>query len=152
MSALRLCSTVTLGLLAGALALEGIVLAPYWRSLRCDAFANLHGGFGPRLYRFFAPLTIVATLLPVVCAIDVALSTPRTASDWFTLISSVLAISLVGIYRLYFHSANQRLPILAGQGADVALSMELSRWHRIHMARTVLCVAAFVLAALGIAS
>ena len=152
MSALRLCSTVILGLLAGALSFEGLVLVPYWRSLGCDAFAKLQAGFGPRLYRFFAPLTVVATLLPVVCAIDVVLSTPKAASDWFTLISSVLAVSLVAIYRLYFHSANQRLPMLAGQGADAALSVELSRWHRIHMARTILCIAAFVLAALGVAS
>ena len=63
MNVVRLLSAVSLGLLAGSLSLEGMVLVPYWRSLESSAFAELHASFAPRLYSFFAPLTAVAVLI-----------------------------------------------------------------------------------------
>ena len=48
-------------------------------------------------------------------------------------------------------TANGRLPVLAATNSDAALSAELRRWHSIHQARTVVSVAAFVLAILGVA-
>ncbi len=151
MNPLRLVSAVTVGLLAGSLALEGLVLVPYWRSLRADAFADLHAGFAPRLYRFFAPLTTAATSMSLAAGIAVAWTAERGRADWFTVGSAVLAASLLAFYRLYFHSANERLPVLAATGTETALSAELRRWQRIHLARTVVSVAAFILSILGVA-
>ena len=150
MNALRLGSAVAVGLLAGALSLEGLVLVPYWRSLRPDAFADLHAGFAPLLYRFFAPLTAAATSIALASGLAVAGQAERTPADWSTVASSGLAVSLLAFYRLYFHAANKRLPVLAAARSDAALSAELCRWQRIHLARTVVSVAAFVLATLGV--
>ena len=150
MNALRVVSSALLGLLGGALALEGMVLVPYWRSLRSDAFAGLHAGFAPRLYRFFAPLTAAATSLALAAGIAVAWRPERGWADWCTVASAVLAGSLLAFYWLYFHSANERLPVLAAAGDDPALSAELGRWQRIHLARTFVSVAALVLALLGV--
>ncbi len=151
MNALRLATAMLLGLLAGSLCLEGLVLVPYWRSLRSDAFADLHAGFAPRLYRFFAPLTAGATSMSLVSGIAVAWRSERDLADWCTVASAVLAASLLVFYRLYFHSANERLPVLAADRDDVALSAELRQWQRIHLARTVVSVGAFFLAVLGVA-
>lgn len=150
MNALRFVSAVTLGLLAGSLALEGLVLVPFWRSLRSDAFTNLQASFGPRLYRYFAPLTVAATSLSLASGISVTWSSERGLADWCTVAAAALAASLLAFYQLYFHAANERLPVLAATGADGALSAELQRWHQIHLARTVVSVAAFILAILGV--
>lgn len=150
MNALRLVAAVSIGLLAGSLSLEGLVLVPYWRSIRASAFADLHAGFAPRLYRFFAPLTGVATSMSLASGLAVAWRAERETADWFTVASAVLAASLLAFYRLYFHSANERLPALAAANDDAALSAELRRWQRIHLARTVVSIAAFVLAILGV--
>ena len=151
MNTLRVVSAMLVGLLAGSLSLEGLVLVPYWRSLRTDAFADLHAGFAPRLYRFFAPLTAAATSMSLASGIGVAWSAERGPTDWFTVASAVLAASLLAFYRLYFHEANERLPLLAAAGEDTALTAELRRWQRIHLARTVVSVAAYLLALLGVA-
>lgn len=152
MNALRVVSAVSVGLLAGALFLEGFVLVPFWRSLRPEAFVDLHGGFAPRLYRFFAPLTATATSMALISGIAVAWRDQRALADWSTVASAVLEVSLLAFYRMYFHAANQRLPVLAATNSNAALSAELHRWHRIHQARTGVSVAAFVLAVLGVAS
>jgi hypothetical protein len=107
---LRLTAAVILGLLAGALALEGFVLVPYWRSLRATAFAELHAGFAPRLFRFFAPLTTAAVTVSAASGVAVMWIRDRAWADWFTVGSAVFAASLLVFYRLYFHSANERLP------------------------------------------
>lgn len=150
MNTLRLVSAILVGLLAGSLCLEGLVLVPYWRSLRSDAFADLHAGFAPRLYRFFAPLTAAATSVSLASGLAVAWRSERDLADWYTVASAVLAASLLAFYGLYFRSANERLPLLAAAGDDTALSAELRRWQRIHLTRTVVSVGAFGLAALGV--
>lgn len=152
MNAVRALSALSLGLLAGSLSLEGLVLVPYWRSLGSSAFAELHAGFAPRLHSFFAPLTAVAVLISVAAGGAVAWTTELDAADWFTVVAAALAGSLLAFYRLYFHTANARLPVLASAGNEVALGAELRRWQRTHQVRTIVSVAAFVLAMLGTAS
>ncbi len=152
MHALRFVSAVTLGLLAGSLMLEGLVLVPFWRSLHPGAFTDLQAAFGPRLYRYFAPLTATAASLSLASGIAVVWSKDRGLTDWCTVGAAALTASLLAFYQLYFHAANERLPVLAAAGADAALSAELQRWHRIHLVRTVVSVAAFILAMLGVAS
>ena len=151
MNVLRVVSAVGLGLLAGALSLEGLVLVPHWRSLSLESFADLHQGFAVRLYRFFAPLTAVTVSVALASGVGVMFRHQRDRAAWCTVASAILAASLLVAYRLYFHSANARLPILAANKSTSALSAELRRWHRIHHARTIVSIAAFVLAILGVA-
>ena len=62
---LDLAAVGLLGTLSGALLAEGIVLVPYWRALQPAEFTDLHHGFAPRLYRFFAPLTALAVTVAI---------------------------------------------------------------------------------------
>ena len=148
--ALRFVSSLSLGVLAGALSLEGLVLVPHWRSLAIGPFSELHRDFAPRLYTFFAPLTTIAVGLSISSGAVSALGGDRTADDGFTIASAVLATSLLAFYGLYFHAANNRLPELAKLRDERGLTLELVRWHRVHAARTVTCVLAVVLAMLGL--
>ena len=60
--ALQFLSTGSIGLLVGALLAEGAIFIPYWKSLPADTLYSLHNEYGPRLYHFFAPLTIIPSL------------------------------------------------------------------------------------------
>jgi hypothetical protein len=142
----RVLATIGLGLLSGALLTEAAVLVPYWRSIAAQMFTDLHEGVAPRLYRFFAPLTVGATVLAGASGVLAAASSPSEVGDWLTVASALLAISLLGFYRFYFASANERLPRLARGGDPSALSGELRRWQQVHCVRTGVCLAAFVCA------
>ena len=74
---LRVVSAGTLGIFAGAMLTEGLVLVPYWRSIKTEAFYAWYGENHQRLVGFFAPLTWIAAL------------THRGARGWALLIRSV---------------------------------------------------------------
>ena len=66
---LNAVATLVLGIYAGSLLTEGVVLVPYWRRMPHAEFMRLHGDVGPSLFRYFAPLTTAALLLSVVAAV-----------------------------------------------------------------------------------
>ena len=147
---IRVLATVGLGLLAGALMTEAAVLVPYWRGISHQTFGVLHEGFAPRLYAYFAPLTIATVLLASTSGAFAATSRPKGTADWLTIGSSALAISLLGFYRLYFDRANRALPELARLEDPTQLIAELQRWQSIHTVRTGVCLASFVCAVLAL--
>ena len=144
---LQVLSAGALGLLVGALLAEGALFVPYWRSLRSDRFYSLHKEYGPRLYRFFAPLTIAPALL-LVAAAGVSVWT-TDAGRWATLAASVLFLLVVATYGVYFKHANARFSTASLSSQDLAV--ELARWERWQWARVVLGIAAFGAALLGVA-
>ncbi len=147
---LLVISTGTLGLLVGALLIEDFVLVPYWRSLPADAFFSMRRDFGPRLYRFFAPLTAVATLLTIVAALIATFWFPVTASGrWPIGVTGILLLVLPGIYGLYFKSASAAFA--TGRLNPVELSGELERWARWHWIRVVVALVALVTSLMGLA-
>jgi len=52
--ALVLLNACVLGVFAGSLLTEALLLVPFFRSLPFDEFNRLHHEFGPRLYRYYA--------------------------------------------------------------------------------------------------
>jgi predicted neutral ceramidase superfamily lipid hydrolase len=144
--AVNTAAAIGLGVLSGALVTEAVVLVPYWRSISPESFTAHHDGFAPRLYRYFAPLTVSAVVLSAISGVVAVLSAQRDPAKWLTVASSVLATSLLGFYRFYFEAANRRLPSLARLEEPDALSQELRRWQLIHQVRTGVCVASFACA------
>jgi hypothetical protein len=148
---LPLLAAASLGLLAGALLAEDRLLLPYWRTLPADEFYALHPTFGPRLYRFFAPLTTVAPLAAVLAAVQaVLLPYAHAVLVPAAIGAGVLASSLIAIYFGYFKAANEAFARRA-VGAD-DLPAALTRWAAWHRLRVVLCLAAFGLSLLAIAA
>jgi hypothetical protein len=146
MDEVRMLAAIGLGVLSGSLVTEAAVLVPYWRSISPSAFSELHVGVAPRLYSYFAPLTAGAVLLAAASGVLATASSPQGPADWLTIASAALAISLLGFYRLYFASANQRLPRLAHLDDPAGLGTELTRWRQVHAIRTGVCLASFVCA------
>lgn len=131
---LAILSTLVIGLLAGSLLTEAVILVPYWRRMEPAEFFRLHGSLGPNLFRYFAPLTILAVGLAVV----LAFISGATSIPW--VISAVLCLTALAIFFIYFRAANQRFA--AHNMPDEALKGELTNWASWHWLRTTIIVIA----------
>ena len=136
--ALYLASTVMLGLFAGALLTEGMILVPYWRKMAPADFFRLHGEMGPGLFRYFAPLTVIAVILAVAAAL-VSLGEPTPA--YTRILAGIGAALTLLIFFVYFKAANQAFA--DHSLADAALKPELARWAAWHWLRTIIIILAF---------
>lgn len=143
---LQLLSAGSIGLLVGALLAEGAIFIPYWRSLPANTFYALHKETGPRLYRFFAPLTIVPSFLSLAAAGFAAWKVD--VGRWPTLVACLFFICVLATYAGYFKDANARLAAATLSANE--LSLELSRWESWHWVRVVLGVFAFGAALIGV--
>ena len=145
---LLILTAFVLGLFTGSLLTEAVILVPHWRSLAPKTFLELHSAFGPRLYKYFAPLTIAATVMPIVSAsYCLWIHSDATA---FSVATAILILSTFGIYFYYFKSANASFA--SGLVGVEGLPDELRRWAMWHWIRTVLAMVAlfFTLVAIAI--
>src|SRR4030095_16680485 len=101
----RFLSVGSLGIFAGAMLTEGLVLVPYWRSLAPAEFFAWYAANDQRLLGFFGPLTSVTALLAIAAAIS---------SVWqghdvklFALMAALLAVVVVSTFFVYFQRANE---------------------------------------------
>jgi hypothetical protein len=62
-----------LGIFLGAQITEGVLFVPYWKALSPKEFLEFYQVQGKKIHRFFAPLTIVATLIPLLTVVYGAL-------------------------------------------------------------------------------
>ena len=137
-SLLYALSVGLMGIFAGTQIAEGALLVPYWKQLKPADFFILHQTYGPKIYRFFAPLTIITTLLSLGTAIY-ATWVNATGSE-AAQVAAVFTLLFFATYPLYFKKANQ-------QFADASISTEalpnaLNRWGQWHWGRVCLEVLA----------
>jgi hypothetical protein len=136
---LAVLSTGILGTFLGAQIAEAVLFVPYWKFLSAKEFFELHKVFGKKIYQFFAPLTIAATLIPLL----------TVAFGLYTNRYNGLAIILMGIftllffstYPLYFKNANQKFADASISHND--LPAELNKWGNWHWLRIVFEFIAF---------
>lgn len=144
---LSMATTCVLGVFAGSLVTEALLLVPYWRTLKMAPFYALHNDFGPRLFRYFAPLTSLATLLPLVSAARGFIGADQ--HDPIAWLSASLIVAVTLTFPLYFKAANQAF---ADQKLnETELPRELARWARVHNVRTVLALLSFAASVLVVA-
>jgi len=127
-------TTAVIGLYAGSLLTEGMILVPFWRRLSAEEFFKGHSQMGPSLFRYFAPLTVLAVMLSVVTAIFAG-----GRHIWV----AGLCLSALLIFFVYFKKANQSFA--DHSLSHEALPAELARWSAWHWTRTVILIAALVL-------
>ena len=144
--ALTVLTTVVLGLFAGSLLTEALLLVPYFRSLSFEEFNRLHREFGPRLFSYYAPLTISAALIPLAAAAATILDYPRI--HFFAWLAAALVLVILATYVFYFRAAN--LAFAERRLDEPALAKELARWAGVHTFRTTLAVCAFVASLLAV--
>ena len=138
----QVASSLALGLLMGSLLTEAMILVPYWRKMSSNEFLQLHHTLGPKLMQYFAPLTILGTVLPVAAAVvpllcgQANLSTPTLS--W---VPAVLVVMMLILYFAYFKGANESFAD-GSVGVD-GVAEELNKWASWHWVRVVLGIIAF---------
>lgn len=126
-------STGVLGIFLGAQITEAFLFVPYWKALSPKDFFDLHQRYGKKIHAFFAPLTILATLIPLF----------TLAYGYSTTIPISVSLSLMGAFTVlffstffvYFKKANK-------QFAEASIPYEelptaLNKWGNWHWGRIV---------------
>ena len=138
--AIQVGASMSLGLLAGSWLLEALVLAPFWRTMKDEAFLELYAELGGWLYRYFAPLTVVtivlaalATLLPLFQG-----DTPNL----YRWISLGCILLILAMFAVYFKKSIEGFK--QGVVGDAGLAADLATWARWHSVRVALGSTAFV--------
>jgi len=131
-------STGILGIFLGAQICEGALFVPYWKSLSPSDFYKLHQTYGKKIYQFFAPLTIAATVIPVSTAIYSISVTPSI----FSLLMGGFTILFFSTFYLYFKKANQQFAEASIPYNE--LPKAINRWGRWHWGRVGLELMAFI--------
>jgi hypothetical protein len=134
-SALALINALVLGLFSGSLLTEAFVLVPFWKTMRPDAFFAFQHEFGSLLYRYFTPMTIAASVLPVSLAVW------GGGLNLSANISAFASLIVLAFFPLYFRKANQAFHERRVSNDD--LPNQLKAWGRVHAIRTFVAVVAF---------
>ena len=137
-------ATGVLGLSAGALLAEAVLLVPWWRAMEPGAFLAWYPEHADSLFRFFAPLEIGAGVLAVAATAVAWRSEARSPLA----VATALTLAVLLAFPLYFGAANTSF--VEGSLARGEVAGELARWSAWHWGRTVLALVAFAAAALGL--
>ena len=143
---LQVASSLSLGLLVGSLLTEAMILVPYWRTMTPKEFLRLHGSLGPKLYSYFAPLTIIASVFPILAAITPVINGASIIS--LSTIPALITLVMLGIYQVYFKGANESFK--TGSVGVNGVPEELARWAAWHAIRVCLGLVAFLVSLLVI--
>ncbi len=124
-------SAIVLGIFLGAQIAEACLFVPIWKQMDPDDFFEQHKTVGPLLYRFFSPLTIAATFIPLITVVFSLIA----GSD-HTLLYVVMGcatLAFFSTYFLYFKSGNQKFADRTLSNAE--LPQELKTWSNWHWTR-----------------
>jgi hypothetical protein len=126
-----LWSAAVLGIFLGAQIAEAYLLIPLWQKMAADDFFEQHHSVGPLLLRFFAPLTIAATVIPLLAVLLNWIINPnQSLLIWVMGASTLLFFST---YFFYFKNANQKFSDRTLSNDE--LPFELQRWSNWHWTR-----------------
>ncbi|SEQ53507.1 DUF1772 domain-containing protein [Neolewinella agarilytica] len=135
-----------LGVFLGSQITEGVLFVPYWKALSPKDFFALHQNYGKKIYQFFAPLTIAATLFPLstlACGVMTDRSVPVSL-----ILMGGFTVMFFSTYYLYFKRANRSFAEASISPEE--LPAELNRWANWHWGRTAFEFLAFVCSIVGL--
>ena len=132
-------TVLLLGLSAGAMLTEAVVLVSYWQSLPGDEFLTWFGRNEPRLVAFFGPLQTASAVLAL--AAFVSQYRRRKSGRGALAVAALLSLGALAMYGAYFRDVNAGFVARTIPAGDVAA--ELVRWGQWQWLRTAVGVAAF---------
>lgn len=133
-------STGILGIFLGAQITEGVLFVPYWKALAPEDFYELHKTYGKKIYQFFAPLTILATFVPLT-AVGYSLFSKPSYPILFYL-TGLFTLLFFSTYFLYFKKANKAFAEASIPYKD--LPRAISKWGNWHWGRIIFEFMAFI--------
>lgn len=138
---LLLLSTGCLGIFFGTQIAEGCLIVPYWKKLSPEQFFDFYSAYGHKLHKFYAPLTILATL-STLCTVTFFLF-KGSEELLILLVMGSSTLSFFSTYFMFFKKANKRFSEKSISHKN--LPAELRRWGNWHWARVAFEGIAFIL-------
>ncbi|BDS11473.1 DUF1772 domain-containing protein [Aureispira anguillae] len=126
-----LLSSLSLGIFLGAQVTEALLFVPNWKSLGADDFFDFYKNYGKKIHHFFAPLTIAATVLPLITVVYSFIH--QTKYQVLFGLMGLFTLAFFLTYFLYFKEANQRF--FDGSLPNEKLPKELKKWGNWHWIR-----------------
>ncbi len=139
-------ATVILGLSAGSMLNEAVVLVSFWRSISAQDFLDWYAGNAGRLSGYYGPLQVAAALMTIVAA--VLYRVPRRAGSGLLTLAAILAVIPLGMFFVYFKSVNESFAAATIDLAEVPAA--LASWGFWQWVRTAIGIGAFVVALAGV--
>lgn len=141
-------TALVLGLSAGAMWAEAVVLVDAWRSVPAVDFLAWYDLHHAKLVAFYSPLQISATLLAVSLPIVLRLDQGRWSLP--AIAASLFGLAVIALFFIFFKSANAEFlsddPNLAARIPEL-----LETWGRWQWLRTAIGVSAAVSAIAAVA-
>lgn len=137
---LNTLSAGILGIFLGAQICEGVLFVPYWKSMTPKYFFELHKTYGKKIYHFFAPLTIAATITPILTATYAVIN--NISGSIFSLLMGIFTLFFFSTYFIYFKQANKSFA--EASISDEELPNELNKWGKWHWCRIGFELLAFI--------
>ena len=128
---LLLFSSVFLGIFLGSQITEAILFVPNWKALKADDFFKFYRKYGKKIYLFFAPITILATVIPLITVGYYTIN--QTENKILFGIMGLTTLAFFSTYYLYFKKANKRFT--ERDLSNEELPQELKRWENWHWGR-----------------
>jgi hypothetical protein len=128
---LLLLSAAILGIFLGTQIAEACLFVPIWKEMDADDFFEQHQSVGPLIYRFFAPLTVAATVIPLITVLLSLIRDP--AQNELIWVMGVSTLAFFSTYSLYFKKANQKFSDRSLSNDE--LPVELQKWANWHWTR-----------------
>ena len=128
MDILILITTAVLGIFLGAQIAEALLIVPYWKSLTAEQFYAFYKRYGHDLHRFFAPLTIAATILPILLLVVGILTTDKRMMLLIALLCCVAIF--FSTFFVFFKKANERFKTEDIEPSQLPNALKIwGRWH-----------------------
>jgi len=128
---LLLFSSIFLGIFLGAQITEAILFVPNWKALKANDFFKFYRKYGNKIYLFFAPITILATVIPLITVGYYTIN--QTENKMLFGIMGLTTLAFLSTYYLYFKKANKRFT--ERDLSNEELPQELIRWGLWHWIR-----------------
>lgn len=128
MDVLILITTAVLGIFLGAQVAEALLIVPYWKSMTADQFYTFYKRFGGAIHRFFAPLTIASTVLPIILLVLGVLTADKRIALLIALVFCVMIF--FGTFFVFFKTANRRFKEENIKPTELVAALKVwGRWH-----------------------
>ena len=135
-----LLATGTLGIFLGTQLTEAALIVPYWKGLSPDDFFTFYKTYGKKIHQFYSPLTIAATILPVIALVWSLLTKQKV--DLLLWIMVVFTLMFFLTYFSYFKEAN--MSFTERTITNEILPYKLTEWANWHWGRISCETVAFV--------
>lgn len=97
-------SVAMLGLTAGAMLTEAVIIVPFWQKLTPSEFFAWYTKNQAALVRFYSPLEILSAVLPLISSILFFII--KNDGKWLMATSTLLSLCVLATFFIFFKNAN----------------------------------------------